>query len=74
MSLLFCDIRGFSRISERLGPEGTVRWISQVMGAKNFKVEIGDLPTVNRIAEACLAIDAFARAQPLRQRGAPASH
>jgi len=48
--------------------------ISQVMGAKNFKVEIGDLPTVNRIAEACLAIDAFARAQPLRQRGAPASH
>lgn len=32
VSLLFCDIRGFSRISERLGPEGTVRWIGQVMG------------------------------------------
>lgn len=48
--------------------------ISQVLGARNFKVEIGDLPTVNRIAEACLAIDAFARAQPLRQPGAPASH
>jgi maleylacetoacetate isomerase len=48
--------------------------ISQVMGAKNFKVDIADLPTVNRIAEACLAIDAFARAQPLRQPGAPASH
>src|SRR5262245_1587494 len=31
VSILFCDIRGFSRISERLGPEGTVRWISQVM-------------------------------------------
>src|SRR4051794_40296369 len=31
VTLLFCDIRGFSRISERLGPEGTVRWISQVM-------------------------------------------
>jgi adenylate cyclase len=29
---IFCDIRGFSRISERLGPEGTMRWISQVMG------------------------------------------
>jgi adenylate cyclase len=32
VTLLFCDIRGFSRISERLGPEGTVRWVSQVMG------------------------------------------
>jgi glutathione S-transferase len=48
--------------------------ISQVMGARGFKVDITDLPTVNRIAEACLAIDAFARAQPLRQPGAPASH
>jgi adenylate cyclase len=33
VSILFCDIRGFSRISERLGPEGTVRWVSQVMEA-----------------------------------------
>jgi maleylacetoacetate isomerase len=44
------------------------------MGAKGFKVDIADLPTINRIAAACLAIDAFARAQPLRQPGAPASH
>jgi maleylacetoacetate isomerase len=48
--------------------------ISQVMGAKGFKVDIADLPTINRIATACLSIDAFARAQPLRQPGAPASH
>jgi maleylacetoacetate isomerase len=48
--------------------------ISQVMGARGFKVEIADLPTVNRIAEACLAIDAFAKALPLRQPGAPAAH
>jgi adenylate cyclase len=32
VSLLFCDIRAFSRISEKLGPERTVRWVSQVMG------------------------------------------
>jgi adenylate cyclase len=32
VSLLFCDIRGFSRISERLGPSGTVDWIGDVMG------------------------------------------
>jgi maleylacetoacetate isomerase len=48
--------------------------ISQVMGAKGFKVDIADLPTVSRIAEACLALDAFARALPLRQPGAPAAH
>jgi maleylacetoacetate isomerase len=48
--------------------------ISQVIGAKGFKVEVLDLPTVNRIAEACLAVGAFARALPLRQPGAPASH
>jgi adenylate cyclase len=32
VTLLFCDIRGFSRISERLGPARTVEWISDVMG------------------------------------------
>jgi adenylate cyclase len=32
VTLLFCDIRGFSRISERVGPATTVRWISDVMG------------------------------------------
>jgi maleylacetoacetate isomerase len=48
--------------------------MSQVFGARNFKVSIADLPTVERIAEACLAIDAFAKAAPLRQPGAPAAH
>ena len=32
VSILFCDIRGFSRISERLGPAGTMDWIGDVMG------------------------------------------
>jgi adenylate cyclase len=31
VTLLFCDVRGFSRISERVGPAGTVRWIGAVM-------------------------------------------
>ncbi len=31
VTMLFCDIRGFSRISDRLGPAGTVEWISAVM-------------------------------------------
>ncbi|HEY2133854.1 MAG TPA: maleylacetoacetate isomerase [Acetobacteraceae bacterium] len=48
--------------------------MSQVMGARGFKVDTGEFPTVTRIAEACLALDAVARALPLRQPGAPAAH
>jgi adenylate cyclase len=33
VTLLFCDVRGFSRISERLGPARTVEWLQDVMGA-----------------------------------------
>jgi adenylate cyclase len=32
VSILFADIRGFSRISEKLGPARTVEWINAVMG------------------------------------------
>ena len=32
VTLLFCDIRRFSRISEKLGPAKTVEWINDVMG------------------------------------------
>ncbi len=31
VTLMFVDIRGFSRISEKLGPGGTVEWIGDVM-------------------------------------------
>lgn len=33
VSVLFCDIRGFSRITERLGAKRTVNWTSDVLGA-----------------------------------------
>ena len=46
---------------------------SHVVGAKFFAVDLTPFPTVSRIADTCLAIDAFARAHPLRQPGAPAS-
>lgn len=32
VSVLFCDIRGFSRITEKLGSAKTVEWMSDVMG------------------------------------------
>ncbi len=37
-----------------------------------FKVEVPDIPTVDRITAQCDALDAFARADPPRQPGAPA--
>jgi maleylacetoacetate isomerase len=46
---------------------------THVAGANFFKVDLAPYPTVKRIADACMAIDAFAKAHPLRQPGAPAS-
>lgn len=33
VTVLFCDIRGFSAVAERLGPAGTMEWINDVFGA-----------------------------------------
>jgi maleylacetoacetate isomerase len=46
---------------------------SQGAGAKFFGVDLAPFPTVARIVEACAQIDAFARAHPLKQPGAPAA-
>jgi maleylacetoacetate isomerase len=46
---------------------------SQVVGAGFFKVDLAPYPTVRRVAEACMKEDAFGRAHPLKQPGAPAS-
>ncbi len=48
--------------------------MSQAMGARGFGGDFSDLPTVSRIVETCLSQDAFARALPLRQPGAPVAH
>jgi maleylacetoacetate isomerase len=44
---------------------------SQVAGAQFFSVDFAPFPNVTRIAEACLEIDAFAGAHPLKQKGSP---
>jgi maleylacetoacetate isomerase len=46
---------------------------SQVAGAAFFKHDLAPYPTVRRIAETCMQNEAFARAHPLKQPGAPAS-
>jgi len=47
--------------------------VSHAVGAKLFEVDLAPYPTVTRIVDACLKEDAFARAHPLKQPGAPAS-
>ena len=47
--------------------------VSQATGANFFKVDLAPFPTVRRIVDTCMQNDAFARAHPLRQPGAPAA-
>lgn len=46
--------------------------MSAVNGVRVFQLDIGPTPTVDRIAAACEALDAFQRAHPRRQADAPA--
>ncbi|MEQ1715424.1 MAG: glutathione binding-like protein, partial [Hyphomicrobium sp.] len=36
-----------------------------------FKIEVGGIPTIDRIAGHCMKQDAFIKAEPMRQAGAP---
>ena len=45
----------------------------QAAGSTYFKVDLAPFPTVKRIVDTCMATDAFARAHPMKQPGAPAS-
>jgi len=45
----------------------------QAAGATYFKCDLAPYPTFKRIVEECNKLDAFARAHPLKQPGAPAS-
>ena len=47
--------------------------MSQAAGAKFFSVDIAPFLSFTRIANSLSTIDAFARAHPLEQPGAPAS-
>ena len=46
---------------------------SQAAGATFYKYDLAPFPTVRRIVDTCVQNDAFARAHPLRQPGAPAA-
>jgi class 3 adenylate cyclase len=56
VTLLFCDIRGFSRISERLGPGKTVEWVSDVMDVLSDCVQAHKGVLVDYIGDELLAM------------------
>ena len=47
--------------------------VSHATGCNFFKYDLAPYPTVRRIVETCMKDEAFARAHPLKQPGAPAS-
>jgi maleylacetoacetate isomerase/maleylpyruvate isomerase len=47
--------------------------VSHAVGAHYFQCDVKPYPTVSRIVDACMRIEAFAAAHPLKQPGAPAA-
>jgi adenylate cyclase len=64
VTLLFCDIRGFSRISERLGPAKTVEWVSDVMDHLSDCVQAHKGVLVDYIGDELMAMWGAPEKQP----------
>lgn len=75
---------GLHAVEQRLASEGHGRFchgdtvtmadivlMSIIVVARVFKIEVADTPTIDRIAALCEAQEAFAKADPMRQEGAP---
>ena len=56
VSVLVCDIRGFSSISKRIGPVETVRWISDVMDALSQRILKHGGTVVDHIGDEIIAM------------------
>ncbi len=64
VTLLFCDIRGFSRISEQLGPERTVEWLGTILGALSDCVRDHAGVLMDYIGDELIAMWGAPEAQP----------
>jgi adenylate cyclase len=56
VSVLFCDIQGFSRISQQIGHHETIRWIGDVLGSLSECVMEEDGVVVDFIGDALMAM------------------
>lgn len=64
ITLLFCDIRNFSAISERIGPKPTVRWVNEVMSMLSDCVLAHEGLIVDYIGDELMAMWGAPKAQP----------
>lgn len=64
ITLVFADIRGFSRISEHLGPAKTVSWMNEVMGILSDCVLAHRGVLVNYIGDELMAMWGAPEEQP----------
>lgn len=64
VSVLFCDIRGFSTITEKLGPQKAIQWINDVMSELSQCVINSDGVLVDYVGDELLAMWGAPSEQP----------
>lgn len=64
VSILSCDIRGFSAISHRLGPAETIKWINEVLTSLSECVLNNDGVVVDYVGDAVMAMFGAPENQP----------
>lgn len=64
VTVLFCDIVGFSRVSEKLGPQGTIRWVGAVLTAMSGCVMEEDGVLVDYTGDQIMALWGAPHPQP----------
>jgi adenylate cyclase len=64
VTLLFCDVRGFSRYSETLGPAATVRWMNDVMNELSRRILDEQGVLVDYVGDEVLAMWGAPQDQP----------
>ena len=64
VSVLFCDIVGFSSVSERLGPSETIRWVGGVLAAMSGCVMNEDGVLVDYVGDQVMALWGAPTEQP----------
>jgi class 3 adenylate cyclase len=70
VSVLFCDIRGFSAITERVGPEKTIQWINDVLTQLSLCVTRTDGVLVDYVGDELMAMWGAPAEQPDHARRA----
>ena len=64
VSVLFCDIRGFSSVTEKLGPQKAIQWINDVMSELSQCVIDRDGVLVDYVGDELLAMWGAPGSQP----------